>query len=77
MTVFIHETKNELADQLEGRIQELREPKPSRRWEAGSRSYLAQILLSSCDVTYVVLRESWKLGHNRDNNQNPGPGTGR
>ncbi|MGA9671178.1 MAG: hypothetical protein WBQ94_18355 [Terracidiphilus sp.] len=61
LTVVIHETRNEMAAQLEGRIQELREPKASRRWETGPRSALSQILFSTCDVTYVVLRESWKL----------------
>jgi hypothetical protein len=77
LTVIFHETRSELANELEGRIRELRNPKPSRRWETGSRSSLAQIVLSPCDVTYVVLRESWKLGHNHVNNQKPGPGMGR
>ena len=61
-TVVIHDTRNALAVQLEERINQLREPKPSRRWEPGLRSNLTEIVLGNCDCTYVVLRECWKLG---------------
>jgi hypothetical protein len=60
-TVVIHDTRNALAVQLEERIQQLREPRPSRRWEPGLRSNLTELVLGNCDSTYVVLRESWKL----------------
>jgi len=60
-TVVLHDTRNALAVQLEDRIKQLREPKPNRRQAPGLRSNLVDIVLGDCDVTYVVLRECWKL----------------
>ena len=61
LAVVFHEPGNAMAIQLEGRIAQLRAAKPGRQPVVATRSTLAQQALNRCDVTYVVLRECWKL----------------
>jgi hypothetical protein len=62
LTIVIHRTGNAMAIRLGGGITELRAAKPGRPWtqEAPSQT-LTKMSLDTCDATYTVLRESFKL----------------